>query len=90
MSIQKKSLISTLKTAKKANVASSHDSEAKGSKISSTRVVAPRPGITMKSTKLNLRQGINMKSTKLNLRQGVNMKSAKVSAKSTVNLKAQQ
>jgi hypothetical protein len=37
MSIQKKSLISTLKTAKKANVASTsaHDGEAKGSKVSS-------------------------------------------------------
>ena len=37
MSIQKKSLISTLKTAKKANVASTsvHDGEAKGLKVSS-------------------------------------------------------
>ena len=76
MSIQKKSLISTLKTAKRANVASSHDSEAKGSKISSTRVIAPRPAVS-------LRQGINMKSTKLNLRQGISMKSTKVNLKST-------
>jgi hypothetical protein len=43
MSIQKKSLISTLKTAKKANVASSHEGEAKGSKVSSMRVAQPRP-----------------------------------------------
>jgi hypothetical protein len=39
MSIQKKSLISTLKTAKKANVASSHDGEAKGTKASSMRLL---------------------------------------------------
>ena len=68
MSIEKKSLISTLKTAKKANVAGSHDSEAKGSKVSSTRIVAPRPAVSMRQ----------MKSTKLNMRQ---MKSTKVSAK---------
>jgi hypothetical protein len=81
MSIEKKSLISTLKTAKKANVAGSHDSDAKGSKVSSTRVIAPRPAVS-------LRQGVNMKSTKLNLRQGINMKSTKVSAKANINLKA--
>ena len=77
MSIQKKSLISTLKTAKRANVASSHDSETKGSKVSSTRIVAPRPAVSMRQ----------MKSTKLNLRS-VNMKSTKVSAKANVSLKA--
>jgi len=33
MSIQKKSLISTLKTAKKANVASTADVEVKGAKV---------------------------------------------------------
>jgi hypothetical protein len=38
MSIQKKSLISTLKTAKKANVASAHEVDAKGSKVSSMRL----------------------------------------------------
>lgn len=40
MSIQKKSLISTLKTAKKANVASSSANEidAKGAKVASMRV----------------------------------------------------
>jgi hypothetical protein len=39
MSIQKKSLISTLKTAKKANVASSstHEVDAKGAKVASMR-----------------------------------------------------
>ena len=39
MSIQKKSLISTLKTAKKANVATaSHEADAKGEKLTSMRV----------------------------------------------------
>ena len=40
MSIQKKSLISTLKTAKKANVASAntHEADAKGAKVASMRV----------------------------------------------------
>jgi len=80
MSIQKKSLLSTLKTAKRANVASSHDSEAKGSKVSSTRVVAPRPAIS-------LRQGLNMKTSNLNLRSAT-MKSTTVSAKTSINLKA--
>ena len=80
MSIQKKSLLSTLKTAKRANVASSHDSEAKGSKVSSTRVVAPRPAIS-------LRQGLNMKTSNLNLRSAT-MKSTRVSAKANINLKA--
>jgi hypothetical protein len=61
MSIEKKSLISTLKSAKKANVAGSLDSEAKGSKVSSTRVIAPRPAIRLK--------GVNMKSAKINMRQ---------------------
>lgn len=58
MSIQKKSLISTLKTAKKANVASTsaHDGEAKGSKVSSM-------------TKINFRQGVNLKTMKLNNKQ---------------------
>ena len=38
MSIAKKSLISTLKTAKKANVAGAHDTDTKGAKISSMRM----------------------------------------------------
>ena len=51
MSIQKKSLISTLKTAKKANVASSstHE-EAKGTKLASMRVNNLKAS-TMKSFK---------------------------------------
>lgn len=62
MSIQKKSLISTLKTAKKANVASTsaHDGEAKGSKVSSMyRITTKAQGLTLKSAKFsfkNLRQ----------------------------------
>jgi hypothetical protein len=54
MSIQKKSLISTLKTAKKANVASTGEFDAKGSKVASVKMnykastqghlkAAPRP-----------------------------------------------
>jgi hypothetical protein len=41
MSIQKKSLISTLKTAKKANVAgaNTHEVDAKGAKVASMRVM---------------------------------------------------
>ena len=52
MSIQKKSLISTLKTAKKANVASSSTNEidAKGSKVAS--MVRLR-GTYFKSTKVS-------------------------------------
>src|SRR5258707_13470759 len=38
MSIQKKSLISTLKTAKKANVASTGDVDVKGSKVASMKM----------------------------------------------------
>jgi hypothetical protein len=44
MSIQKKSLISTLKTAKKANVASAitHEADAKGAKVASMRQVSQK------------------------------------------------
>ena len=65
MSIQKKSLISTLKTAKKANVASAstHEGEAKGSKVASmTKFNMRQQGILMKTTKLSAKQ---MKSVKL-------------------------
>jgi len=41
MSIQKKSLISTLKTAKKANVAAS-EADAKGSKVASMRQISAK------------------------------------------------
>jgi hypothetical protein len=56
MSIQKKSLISTLKTAKKANVAStSHEVDAKGAKVASMRLTVPRAATTMKVMRTNLR-----------------------------------
>jgi hypothetical protein len=53
MSIQKKSLISTLKTAKKANVASTsaHEGEAKGSKVSSMTKITFKKGFDMKTMK---------------------------------------
>ena len=58
MSIQKKSLISTLKTAKKANVASKNtsDGETKGAKIASMRANTTKSmralkGTFLKSTK---------------------------------------
>jgi hypothetical protein len=60
MSIQKKSLISTLKTAKKANVAS----DAKGEKIASMRVPYAKAAVSAKtvgSAKVSFK---NMKSTK--------------------------
>jgi len=56
MSIQKKSLISTLKTAKKANVAS----DAKGEKIASMRISAKGIG----SAKMFAKSAKSLKSTK--------------------------
>ena len=60
MSIQKKSLISTLKTAKKANVASSSTNEidTKGSKVASMVKITPKGAFrlraaTFKSTKVS-------------------------------------
>jgi hypothetical protein len=68
MSIQKKSLISTLKTAKKANVASTHETDAKGAKIASMRMQVSK-GVTAKSLKsakaFNAR---SFKSTKISLK----------------------
>jgi hypothetical protein len=63
MSIQKKSLISTLKTAKKANVASAntHEAGAKGAKVASMRVVASK-AIAQKTLK------VQMKSAKITLK----------------------
>jgi len=87
MSIQKKSLISTLKTAKKANVAStsSHEGDAKGSKIASMRlsnraVVTSTKQVAPKSSAISFKQGINlknMKNMKYNLK---NMKSSTTKA----------
>ena len=58
MSIQKKSLISTLKTAKKANVASAHELDTKGSKVSSMKVAHNK--IFLKGAK-----GASLKSAKV-------------------------
>ena len=57
MSIQKKSLISTLKTAKKANVASTsaHDGEANGSKVSSMARLSTRQALTLKSARMTFK-----------------------------------
>lgn len=70
MSIQKKSLISTLKTAKKANVAATvgHDAEAKGEKVSSMRVVNQKyvnlKGAGVSSTRAMYLKGTGVSSTK--------------------------
>jgi hypothetical protein len=56
MSIQKKSLISTLKTAKKANVAS----DAKGEKIASMRLSARAIG----TAKMSAKSAKSLKSAK--------------------------
>ena len=65
MSIQKKSLISTLKTAKKANVASArtHEADAKGAKASSMRLLK---GTTASSTRVM--RAVSLKSAKTNLK----------------------
>ena len=85
MSIQKKSLISTLKTAKKANVAStSHEIDAKGSKVASMRLsnrsVVSNKQAAPKNSAISFKQGItlkNMKNLKYNLK---NMKSSTTKA----------
>ena len=67
MSIQKKSLISTLKTAKKANVASKNtsDGETKGAKMSSMRMQVSK-GVT--GTNLRALRGLSQKSSKISLK----------------------
>jgi hypothetical protein len=50
MSIQKKSLISTLKTAKKANFAGKTETEVKGEKqVSAVKTVSARQGVSARS-----------------------------------------
>jgi hypothetical protein len=49
MSIQKKSLISTLKTAKKANFAGKSDAEVKGEKVASMRVPNAKSALSAKT-----------------------------------------
>jgi hypothetical protein len=63
MSIQKKSLISTLKTAKKANIASAHDVDAKGAKVASMRLVSSK-NMNLKSANLRSLKATNLKSAK--------------------------
>ena len=65
MSIQKKSLISTLKTAKKANVAS----DAKGEKIASMRLVNSKQVATAKMSFKTLKSASakSLKSAKATL-----------------------
>ena len=84
MSIQKKSLISTLKTAKKANVAStSHEVDTKGSKIASMRLsnraVVTSTKQAAPKTAISFKQGISFKNMK-NLK---NMKSSMKNLKSS-------
>ena len=61
MSIQKKSLISTLKTAKKANFAGKSDPELKGEKIASTRLSAR----AVATTKMSAKSAKSFKSAKV-------------------------
>jgi hypothetical protein len=81
MSIQKKSLISTLKTAKKANVASgsTHEVDAKGSKVASMRQVHAKNSISAKNTvslmKITAKNAINAKNT-VSLKKNVSFKKA--------------
>ncbi|HVO58201.1 MAG TPA: hypothetical protein VMT51_10940 [Dongiaceae bacterium] len=77
MSIQKKSLISTLKTAKKANVAAAHESEVKGDKMVSAMKIAH--GRSVANTKLV--HGKNVSSAKMAHGKSVS------SAKKIVNAK---
>jgi sulfite reductase alpha subunit-like flavoprotein len=85
MSIQKKSLISTLKTAKKANVAStsSHEVDAKGSKVASMRLsnraVVSTKQAAPKSSAISFKQGINFKNMKNLKNMKYNMKNLKSS-----------
>jgi hypothetical protein len=63
MSIQKKSLISTLKTAKKANIASAHDTDAKGAKVASMRLVSSKNLRSLRATNLKTAK-VSFKTTK--------------------------
>ena len=66
MSIQKKSLISTLKTAKKANVASAstHEVDAKGGKVASMRQGSFMKVGTMKVGSLRTMKATSQRSYK--------------------------
>jgi hypothetical protein len=75
MSIQKKSLISTLKTAKKANVAStSHEGDAKGAKVASMRYVSPKATISGKTVASNRNvalRSLTMRSTRVSTKKAL-------------------
>ena len=71
MSIQKKSLISTLKTAKKANFAGKSDAEVKGEKVASMRVPTAKTALNARSmgnTKVSFKsaRAQSFKSAKVN------------------------
>jgi hypothetical protein len=73
MSIQKKSLISTLKTAKKANIASAHELDAKGAKVASMRMTSNKSINTKTvsakgSASLRSFKALSQKSSKVNLK----------------------
>jgi hypothetical protein len=61
MSIQKKSLISTLKTAKKANFAGKSDAEVKGEKIASARLSAK----ALATAKMSAKSAKSFKSARM-------------------------
>jgi hypothetical protein len=74
MSIEKKSLISTLKTAKKANVAStSHEVDAKGAKVASMRYVSPKATISGKTVASNRKalRSLTMRSTRVSTKKAL-------------------
>lgn len=81
MSIQKKSLISTLKTAKKANFAGKHEAEVKGEKMASAKVsLTPGRGVTSaKSAQLTPGRGVTS-AKQAPLTPGRGVTSAKKSA----------
>lgn len=75
MSIQKKSLISTLKTAKKANVAS----DVKGEKIASMRVPYAKAAVTAKVSVSAKGSFKSLKAATLKSAKAATLKSAKAS-----------
>lgn len=67
MSIQKKSLISTLKTAKKANFASKSEGEVKSEKqVSAVKIAAPRANVSARTVSSQKRASnrMNLRSTR--------------------------
>ena len=60
MSIQKKSLISTLKTAKKANFAKSEGEVKSEKQVSAVKLASPRQAISARSTRSTKRPNLRM------------------------------